>query len=195
MVSLTPRGSAVLLFAGHMVDLPDRLATRFSPEMEPFARDAISKAVERALSKIDVSPLALSSGARGGDILFLEACRARGIASWIVLPFPPEKFVVASVTGPRCGNWVERFWSLWADVPADRREVMTVEHPLGPYVACNLRLIELATACGGPTELITLWNGVGGDGPGGTADMVERMRMAGGTVDWIDSRELLKRVT
>ena len=38
-------------------------------------------------------------------------------------------------------------------------------------------------------RLIVLWNGKGGDGPGGTADMVRQVRQLGGLVEHLDTTE------
>jgi hypothetical protein len=43
------------------------------------------------------------------------------------------------------------------------------------YGACNARLLEWARNCGN-VHLIALWDGKGGDGPGGTADLVARVQ-------------------
>jgi hypothetical protein len=43
------------------------------------------------------------------------------------------------------------------------------------YGACNTRLLELARN-NGNVHLVALWDGKGGDGPGGTADLVARVQ-------------------
>jgi len=40
--------------------------------------------------------------------------------------------------------------------------------------------------------LIALWNGEAGDGPGGTADMVERARRQGAKVHVLDAKKLVE---
>jgi hypothetical protein len=40
-------------------------------------------------------------------------------------------------------------------------------------------------------SLIALWNGVAGDGPGGTEDMVERAMDRGATFIHLDARRLI----
>ena len=40
--------------------------------------------------------------------------------------------------------------------------------------------------------LVALWNGAAGDGPGGTADMVERAQDRGATFRHLDARKLLE---
>src|SRR5437867_380615 len=79
-----------LLFTGHMVDLPDRKAPRFPPALEESARKRIGVELDGAKGMSVCQGFA--SCARGGDILFHEECRARGIETVIVLPFPPEEF-------------------------------------------------------------------------------------------------------
>lgn len=192
MIELRHHSGPVLLFTGHMIDLPERKTARFPPELERLAAEAIDREVEAATNGAAQTSLAISSAARGGDILFLEACRRRAIECWIVLPLPPDSFVERSVAGPASGNWIDRFWKQWSATAPEQREVLQCKHRLEPYVACNLRLIEIARACDGDVHLITLWNGEKGDGPGGTADFVERAQAAGDNVHWIDSRRLLQ---
>lgn len=185
----------VLLFAGHMVDMPGRPEPRFPPCMEGLAADAIKAALHKAIDRTAEPLVAVSSSARGGDILFLEACRQVGIENRIVIPFGPREFVRTSVEGPETGRWTERFWQQWSATPADHREVLSdASDPDGPYAACNRRIIAIAKLLGGAIHLIALWNGATGDGPGGTGYLVERVREAGGSVDRIDSKALLKRV-
>ena len=39
-------------------------------------------------------------------------------------------------------------------------------------------------------HFVCLWNGGGGDGPGGTAHMYQEVAKRTGQVHWIDTREL-----
>lgn len=66
----------VLLFSGHMIDAPDRKTPRFPADKESIAATKIGE----ALDKLGAGPgdLALTQGACGGDLLFTEACLARG---------------------------------------------------------------------------------------------------------------------
>ena len=76
----------VLLFSGHMVDAPDRPTPRF-----PAAKLApAGAALQQALAQLGAGPedLALAQGAAGGDLLFLEACRQRGVRCQVQLPLP-----------------------------------------------------------------------------------------------------------
>ena len=59
------------------------------------------------------------------------------------------------------------------------------------FERCNLWLLYSALAYGPErVRLICLWNGGGGDGPGGTAHMVAEVERRAGRVDWIDTRTL-----
>jgi hypothetical protein len=59
------------------------------------------------------------------------------------------------------------------------------------FVRANLWLLESALAFGaGKLICICLWDGGGGDGPGGTRHLVDAVRAAGGRVVRIDSGSL-----
>lgn len=167
-----------LLFTGHMIDLPSRREPRFPASLEPAARKRIGAAIERILSKLRDRSVVLGfgSGARGGDILFHEECRTRQLDTVIVLPFEPDQFVGTSVEGVPDGNWPSRFWNLWNATPVGHRHVLGLPREEEAYTACNLALLELAHRHGG-VHLIALWDGKGGDGRGGTADLVSRIGM------------------
>ena len=77
----------VLLFSGHMIDAPDRKMPRFPAAAEPLAANAIATVLDRLGAGSD--DLALCQSAAGGDLLFLEACRQRGVKCQVLLPFAP----------------------------------------------------------------------------------------------------------
>ncbi|WP_123169754.1 MULTISPECIES: hypothetical protein [Mesorhizobium] len=175
-----------------MIDKPGRTTPRFPPELAQAGRKRIRAAISSYLKSGPESPvLGFASGARGGDILFHEECRAAGIATVIVLPFAPETFIRSSVelTGSDTGNWKRRFRRLWRSTPESMREVMDLPQDKEAYELCNQRLVARARAHG-KVHLIALWDGKGGDGPGGTADMVAN---AGGTRDIFSPQSLKKR--
>ena len=59
------------------------------------------------------------------------------------------------------------------------------------YERCNLWLLASALAYGAEKVwFVCLWDGGGGDGPGGTAHMVEKVKMKQGRVIWLDTRKL-----
>lgn len=179
-----------LVFTGHMIDAPGRPAPRFPPRLEQRAAEAIRSHVLAARTAANGSLVGIASGARGGDILFHEICRAEGIPTWFVLPFAPKAFVERSVRGVRSGRWVSRFWQLWEETSPDRRVVLDLAHEADPFGECNTVMLETARARGENVELLALWDGEGADKPGGTAAFVEAVRAAGGQVTQIDIRAL-----
>ncbi|MEJ1963820.1 MAG: hypothetical protein WDO56_20570 [Gammaproteobacteria bacterium] len=62
-----------------------------------------------------------------------------------------------------------------------------------PYEQCNLWMLHDALAAGADRlQFLCLWNGAGGDGPGGTAHMMESIQHVGGKAVWLDTRKLWK---
>ena len=184
-----------LIFTGHMVDLPGRSPPRFPPELEDAARREIERRIARHTeggSKSSVKGFA--SLARGGDILFHEICRSFGFDTVIVLPFAPNLFLKKSVEGADGGNWPQRFQKLWDEtLPASRYD-LGLPQTDNAYAICNERVLELARQ-EGAVQLIAFWDGGGGDGPGGTADLVERAkRQSGREPDIIDPKDLIKQL-
>lgn len=180
-----------LLFSGHMIDAPGRRFPRFPPACEPLALAAI----EACLDRLQAGPqdLAICGGACGGDLLFAEAALRRGARLDLYLPFEPDEFVVDSIDFAG-GDWRARFDA--ARAAARAVHVMPLERaPLpegdNPYELNNLWMLE---AAGGeavmPMAFVCLWNGQGGDGPGGVQHMMSLARERGGEVHWLDTRAL-----
>jgi tetratricopeptide (TPR) repeat protein/ribosomal protein S27AE len=194
----------VLLFTGHMVDAPDRKTPRFprTAPAEAKAKAMIQQAVaaERALA--EGGAIGISGGACGGDILFQDVCREMNIPSRLFLALPQDKFQHASVRhgGP---DWVERYGDLCERIPP----VVLAESEELPRWLCgkdhymiwernNLWMLSHALAMvqgqGARLTVISLWDGQGEDGPGGTADMVRRALDAGAKRIALDAKELLR---
>lgn len=189
---LAPR--QVFLFSGHMIDAPDRPTPRFPPEKAPLAARRIGETLDAfAAGPLD---LALAQGASGGDILFLEACHARGVRMLLMQPFCEPEFIERSILPAADGErWRERYLALRAALAEPPRVMPDAPGPLAdainPYERCNLWLLDTALSWGAERlRFICLWNGAGGDGPGGTAFMVEAVRRRRGQVIWIDTRTL-----
>jgi tetratricopeptide (TPR) repeat protein len=184
----------VLLFSGHRVDAPGRAHPRFPPAMVPRAAAAIAQALDAQEAGAD--DFALVQGASGGDLLFAEACAARGVRVQLLLPLPEPEFIEQSVAGSAGGeDWRARYFALRATLQ-DPPRVMPDE--LGPLPAranaferCNLWLLYSALARGvDKVRFICLWDGGGGDGPGGTAHLYREVKRRTGHVTWIDTRTL-----
>jgi hypothetical protein len=189
----------VFLFSGHMMDAPDRPTPRFPAEKELIVVEKIAA----ALDALNAGPgdLALTQGASGGDILFLEACRERGVRLHLLLPLEEPEFIERSILPSVNGEkWRERFYALKSGL-IDAPRIMPVElGPLprsgsgeeaNPFERCNIWLLSTALAWGiDKVRFICLWNGGGGDGPGGTAHMYNEVKRRTGRVTWIDPRVL-----
>lgn len=181
-----------ILFTGHMTDLPGRATPRFPREAEPAAWGAIRTAIEQARARSKGRIVGIASGARGGDLMFHEACRLFGIERRMVLPFPPDAFIQTSVAGIPNSTWETKFWDNWNALPAEERETLLPAVDDKGYALCNGRMIELAATLAPAYELIALWDGKGGDGPGGTADHVDTVKRMGGRIEVIDANTLLE---
>ena len=183
-----------ILFTGHMVDAPDRATPRF-----PAPRiDAAARRIAAVLDEIDAGSedLALTQGAAGGDLLFAEACLARAVPLRLLLPLPEREFVAASLLPVVDGAaWHARFRAVVDRLDEPPREASAELGPLAPgedaFVRANLWLLACALAYGADKLIcICLWDGGGGDGPGGTRHLVDAVRGAGGRVVRIDSSSL-----
>jgi hypothetical protein len=180
-----------LVFTGHMIDLPGRSPPRFPPELVDAARIEIERRIARHTEgRSKSSVMGFASLARGGDILYHEICRNFGVDTVIVLPFSPDLFLKTSVEGAKGGNWTQRFRKLWDETPPTRRYDLGLPKSDEAYGMCNEHILELARQEGG-VQLIALWDGGGGDGPGGTADLVARAKsQSGREPDIIDPKDL-----
>jgi hypothetical protein len=181
-----------LIFTGHMVDLPARESPRFPSYLEQDAVKAIRLRVGQAKGQARGSVVGIASGARGGDILFLEACRKEGLPIRMVLPFEPEKFLDTSVRGTD-GGWERRFHALWDSLPQTQREVLTAPEGENGYDYCNRRMLQLAKELARKVRLLALWDGKDTEPkPGGTASFVDLVKRSGGQFSHIDSELLLR---
>jgi tetratricopeptide (TPR) repeat protein len=184
----------VLLFSGHMIDAPDRQTPRFPAGKESAAAQKIAE----ALDQLGAGPedLAFAQGASGGDLLFLEACQQRNVRLQLLLPLQEPDFIERSILPSTNGDkWRDRFYRLKAGLTEAPRimpdELGPPPKDVGPFERCNLWLLYTALSYGiDKVRFICLWNGGGGDGPGGTAHMYNEVKRRTGRVTWIDSRSL-----
>ena len=180
----------VLLFSGHMIDAPGRPAARFPSWAVPIA----DRAIAAKLDDLQAGPqdLALCGGACGGDLLFAAAALQRGAPLEMYLPLDEPGFLASSVDFAG-SEWRSRFEQAKAH-PRGRVLPSTAGNPAAganPYEANNRRMLDRARACAGARlQFICLWNGKGGDGPGGTAAMMREVQRLGGAVHWLDTRSL-----
>ena len=193
----------VFVFSGHMVDAPTRPAPRFPASAVPAAAERIGAALD-ALGAT-AGDIASSQAAAGGDLLFLQAVHDRGLRAQVLLPFAEDEFIAQSMLPSADGAaWRERWLALRTQLAWPPR---TMDSELGAcppgvdaFERCNRWLLASALACAadgqggsdgdGGVQLIALWNGAGGDGPGGTRHMIDEVRRRRGRVCWIDTRTL-----
>ena len=184
----TPR--QVVLFSGHMIDAPGREKPRFPPDKEPIAAGAIAA----ALQDLDVGAqdLCICGGACGGDLLFAEAALARSARLELYIPFDEATFLEKSVDFADC-DWRARFFAAKAGAALHVQPLELGPVPSGedPYERNNRWMLDAASRFG-PDRLdfICLWNGEGGDGPGGTRHMMEEVRNRGGRALWLETKKL-----
>jgi hypothetical protein len=180
------------LFSGHMIDAPGRPAPRFPADKQSVAAAAIAaKLNELGASAQDVG---LCGGACGGDLLFAEALLARGARLALLLAFDEATFLARSVDFAG-DDWRRRFFAVKAHAGT---RVILAPDTLGPlpegadpYERTNLWLLESALAFGPEkVEFICLWDGGGGDGPGGTRHMVTEVTRQHGRVHWLNTSKL-----
>ncbi|HET8916547.1 MAG TPA: TRAFs-binding domain-containing protein [Candidatus Binatia bacterium] len=182
----------VFLFSGHMIDAPDRKDPRFPPDKEPIAAKAIADRLD-ALGA-GAEDLAICSGACGGDLLFAEACLARGLRLELRIPFDEPTFLRNSVAFAP-GNWTDRFYQVKGN-PNTKLLVMPDElgptpKEANPYARDNLWQLHAALSWGpDKVRFVCLWNRKGGDGPGGTGHMYETVQKYSGRVYVLDTNLL-----
>jgi hypothetical protein len=194
-----PPRDRVIVATGHRTDTPGRKSPRF-----PNTRECIDKAkawlrerveAEKAGTKGSISGIA--GAASGTDLIFHEVCAELGIPTTVVLPMPREDYCRDSVAdgGP---DWVERFNRL---VNANPPVLLSEDADLpiwaasipdyGVFQRGNIFMIEAALIKpNADVTLLALWNGKAGDGPGGTADMVELAKEQGAKTCVVDTDEL-----
>lgn len=208
-----PVRKRVLVFAGHMIDPPDRKTPRFPADKESVAREKIKEAIVKEMNTGAGVGAAYAGGASGGDILFQEICAELGIPTRFYLAIDPKTYVTTSVN--KAGSkWVDRFWNLHkAHVERNQVRILSRATDVAndiEYLPAWLRdkpnyniwqrnnlwmlYNALAEGCdektGDPNlTLIALWDGAEGDGPGGTGDLVTKVEKLGARREIINTKE------
>jgi hypothetical protein len=180
----------VALFSGHMIDAPGREKHRFPPDKEPVAAAAIAA----ALADLHAGPddLCICGGACGGDLLFAEAALARSARLEIYIPFEEPTFLENSVNFAD-SDWRARFFAAKARsaLHVAPLELGPTREREDPYERNNRWMLDAAMRFGADkVDFICLWNGEGGDGPGGAQHMMEEVRKQGGRTVWLDTKKL-----
>ncbi|MGH9773974.1 MAG: RyR domain-containing protein [Candidatus Acidiferrales bacterium] len=183
----------VVVFAGHMIDHPSRKSPRFPPALE----DAVGREIRARLDTLGAGS-GFASAACGSDILFHEALLTRGGEIHVFLPFDEREFLRDSVDFIPGSHWKARFKKLLEKDP-QHQVLMRQELRAGSisFEFTNLVLYGMAAleAEKLETELVAMavWDGLAGDGPGGTAGNIERWRGLGHQVEVINLADILAR--
>jgi hypothetical protein len=189
----------VFLFSGHMIDAPGRKQPRFPPDKEGIARAAIETTLTE--EGAEAGDLAICGGACGGDLIFAEACDALKMSLELYLPFDEQTFLKESVDFADAGqrdpstaaSWHERFMAAKskATLHIMPDELGPLPPDQNPYERNNLWMLE-AAARFGPEKVvfICLWNGQGGDGPGGARHFMDEAGRKTEKIHWLDTRKL-----
>jgi class 3 adenylate cyclase len=170
---------SVIVFAGHMIDRPDRPAPRFPPALEP----GITRALHKALDQLKPG-FGFSAAACGSDILFLEAMIDRGAEVSIVLPYNEEEFVNDSVDFIPNSTWFRRFRHVLERATRvitasnQRLEIGGVSYEFANQLMLGLGTIR-ARQLGAQLVPLAVWDGLAGDGPGGAASAIRDWRSLG----------------
>jgi hypothetical protein len=187
-IETTPR--RVLLFSGHMIDAATRAEPRFPADKEPVAAKAIGDTLDQIA--VERGDLAICGGACGGDLLFAEAALARQLSLAIYLPFEEDKFLAASVDFADA-DWRSRYFAAksQAALHIASEQLGPLKADENPFERNNLWMLQVAAGYGAEkVDFICLWNGAGGDGPGGTQHLMQEVQKMGGRTHWLDTRRL-----
>jgi hypothetical protein len=168
-----------VVFSGHMIDAPGRSTPRFPAEHVQQVDAALRTAVDETS---DPGAEASAGAACGADLLFCRAWLHSGRRLTVFLPREIEAFLDESVRFAGA-DWEELFHQVVAH-PATT--VIGPEPGMDeledPHTLNNLRILERARRGEPPIRGIFVWDGGGGDGPGGTGNMVIEVRQSGGEV-------------
>ncbi|HEV2915678.1 MAG TPA: TRAFs-binding domain-containing protein [Pyrinomonadaceae bacterium] len=182
---------SVVVFAGHMIDRPGRATPRFPPRLERRVHEAIRE----RLKSLNVG-VGYASAACGSDLMFLETLQEMGGESHVVLPYNQKQFMEDSVELIPESDWSARYEQ--ALRRATNVLVASEQRMEGgvPFEYTNLLLHGLASIRAEQLETrmipLVVWDGKEGDGPGGTASIVEHWREMGHEVEVIDLAQILR---
>jgi tetratricopeptide (TPR) repeat protein len=172
---------SVVVFAGHMVDAPGRAAPRFPADREDEVRTAIQDQLKELKAGIG-----FSSAACGADLIFCECMLQRGARVNLVLPCPVDAFKLQSVSFAG-SQWEKRFHAVLAAANsvlfanASEAAPSSYDPATAQALVYSNRIVTGLAALQAHSlaldlHAVTVWDGKGGDAPGGTASIVSDWR-------------------
>ncbi len=189
---------SIVVFAGHRLDAPNRQAERLPLRAMTRLREELDDELKRLNAGIGYS-----SAAAGADIVFLEAMRARAAETHVLLSSPVASFRATNVDGAEGAGWGTRFQSAldYAE-GAGANGSVTAANPHEPcensitYGYANLIMSGQAWHRARTLDLdlhpMAVWDGLPGDGPGGTADFCNLWQSRGYGVQLIPPERLFE---
>ena len=158
---------------------------------EPLAAAAIGELLDELGA--GATDAAISSGACGGDLLFVESCLQRRLRVEIYLPFVEEEFLKESINFAG-EHWRQKFFWVkervrgWHIMPHDLGPTPTGEDP---FACVNLWMLDQALAYKNrKVSLICLWDRQAGNGPGGTKHLHDAVVQGSGKAYVLDTTKL-----
>jgi class 3 adenylate cyclase len=194
---------SVVVFAGHMIDHPDRVARHNLPERfppDPELEQQVSLAIKEELETLDAR-FGYCSAACGSDLLFAERMLERGAELHIVLPFDREDFYYTSVDLglAELSGWRQRCDAVLAQ--ATEVHYATTENFLGDDVLFAFvntftqgLAITRAAQLGVQPCALAVCDPAAPKRVGGTAYFVDKWAAGGRTARMIDLAALRSRV-
>lgn len=183
---------SVVVFAGHMLDQPNRSSPRFPPQLETAVKDAI----RQRLMKLNAG-FGYASAACGSDILFHEVILEMKGEIHVILPYERDVFIRDNVNLIPGADWVNRCEEVFRQ--ANEVQEASKHNQMGSdvsYEFANLLLHGLASVRAEQLETnlvpVAVWDGELPNGSAGTAATVERWREMGLQVDIINLRDILR---
>lgn len=182
-------GRRVIGFSGHMTDAPDRTSPRFPESRVASVRARVRAVLERQGKALH----GVSSGARGGDLIFIEELLALGGSATVLLPFQASSFKETSVGQ----GWNEVFDRVLSEARVELPPPLYAELPASndardeAFAACNALIVdklnELAALAHDVQPLfLAVFHQTAAHNVGGTWDAIERWRKLGRTALVID---------
>jgi hypothetical protein len=164
----------VVLASGHLVDAPGRQAPRFPPSRVAWVTDRLREIFDDW--GVGPATVVISGGARGADIIAAEEGYKRGAHVILCLALPADEFERRSVGLPGT-DWSSRFRRLLAVAEVRELAPSPGQAPEGDevFARANEWMVDLAHEMDAQPHAVVVWDGMTGDGPGGTSDLVQRL--------------------